>query len=73
MKNAGAGLERILAGLTTVERLIGHMEQRQTEKHLKNAAKECLLASRSVIDSLIDTLEEEQRQPVARNIKIKDE
>jgi hypothetical protein len=67
------GMERVLENLDRVERFLGHLEQRQTEQHVRNAVKEWLLASRSVIDSVIDTLEEEQSTPTARKINISQE
>jgi hypothetical protein len=66
-------MERVLENLDRVERFLGHVEQRQTEQHVRNAVKEWLLASRSVIDSVIDTLEEEQSTPSARKINISQE
>jgi hypothetical protein len=66
-------MERILKNLVRVERFLGHLEQRQPEQHVRNAIKEWLLASRSVIDSVIDTLEEEQSTPTARKINISQE
>lgn len=70
MIGRGQGLERLLETLDGVERFLGHMEKRQTDRHVKNAIKEVLLASRSVIDSVIDTLEEEQGTTTARKIDI---
>jgi hypothetical protein len=70
MRGSGLGMERILKNLVRVERFLGHLEQRQPEQHVINAIKEWLLASRSVIDSVIDTLEEEQSTPTARKINI---
>jgi len=63
-------MERVLENLAYVERLIGNLERGDTKEHLKSAAKECLLASKSVIDCLIDTLEEEQGSTNARKINI---
>ncbi|MFS0554670.1 hypothetical protein [Brevibacillus sp. 179-C9.3 HS] len=61
-------------GLNRVLTIIGNMEQHGTERHVKNACKEWLLASRSVLDSLIDTLEQEQESPSdARKINISKE
>jgi hypothetical protein len=73
MMGARHGMERVLENLDRVERFLGHVEQRQTEQHVRNAVKEWLLASRSVIDSVIDTLEEEQSTPSARKINISQE
>ncbi len=73
MRGAGLGMERVLKNLVRVERLLGHLEQHQTERHVKNAVKEWLLASRSVIDSVIDALEEEEDTPTARKINISQE
>jgi hypothetical protein len=73
MRSTGFGKERVLENLVRVERFLGHLEQRQTEQHINNAIKELLLASRSVIDSVIDTLEEEQSTPTARKINISQE
>lgn len=53
-----------------LERLLENLERHQTKEHVKNAVKEWLLASRSVIDSVIDTIGEEREAPVARKIKI---
>ena len=53
-----------------LERLLENLERHQTKEHVKNAVKEWLLASRSVIDSIIDTIGEEREAPVARKIKI---
>lgn len=73
MRGTGLGKGRLLENLLYVERLLGHMEQRQTQQHVKSAVKEWLLASRSVIDSVIDTLEEEQGSSTARKINISKE
>ncbi|KKO54821.1 hypothetical protein [Paenibacillus sp. DMB20] len=56
--------------LLRLERLLENLERHQTKEHVKNAVKEWLLASRSVIDSVIDTIGEEREAPVARKIKI---
>lgn len=56
-----------------LELLLANLERHQTKEHVKNAVKEWLLASRSVIDSVIDTIEEEREAPVARKINISDE
>lgn len=73
MRGVGSGLERVLENLDTVERLLRHLERREPERHVKNAVKEWLLASRAVIDSVIDTLEEEPGHPTARKINISKE
>ncbi|WP_373232403.1 hypothetical protein [Cohnella sp.] len=73
MRSAGFGMERVLENLERMERLLGHLERHQTKRHVKNAFKEWLLASSSVINSIIDTLEEEQDTPAARKIKISTE
>ena|GEM_PF-1300314 len=73
MRDAGLGVERIQEGLARLERLSRALEQREPERHIKNAVKEWLLASRSVIDSVIDTLEKEQGPPSPRKIKISSE
>lgn len=73
MRRTGQGLERLLETLDGVERFLEHMEKRQPEKHVNNAIKEVLLASRSVIDSVIDTLDEEQGTTTARKITISKE
>jgi len=73
VRDAGLGVERIQEGLARLERLSRALEQREPERHIKNAVKEWLLASRSVIDSVIDTLEEEQGPPSPRKIKISSE
>ncbi|KLH97618.1 hypothetical protein ABER61_08055 [Brevibacillus formosus] len=62
----GTGLNRVLTILT-------NMEQNGTERHVKNACKEWLLASRSVIDSMIDVLQDEQDRPRAQKINISKE
>lgn len=62
-------MEKILR----LEQLLANLERHQTKEHVKNAVKEWLLASRSLIDSVIDTIEEEQEAPVARKINISDE
>jgi hypothetical protein len=49
------------------------MEQHGTERHVKNACKEWLLASRSVIDSVIDALQDEQEHPKPHKINISKE
>ncbi|MGF9910404.1 hypothetical protein [Brevibacillus fortis] len=53
--------------------ILGNMEQHGTERHVKNACKEWLLASRSVIDSVIDALQDEQERPRAHKINISKE
>ncbi|MCR2804481.1 hypothetical protein [Paenibacillus soyae] len=70
MRGPARGVTRVLEQLACAERLFSHMERRGTETHVKNAVKEWLLASRSVIDSVIDTLEEEQAVPTVRKIDI---
>nr|WP_243735319.1 hypothetical protein [Paenibacillus turpanensis] len=60
-------------GLSFAERFLGQLEQNQPEKHVRNAMKEWLLASRAVIDSMIDTMEEESGPPAARKISISSE
>lgn len=62
-----------MENLTRVERLLEHLERRQPERHVRSAVKEWLLASRAVIDSVIDTLEEESTVPKARKVKISEE
>lgn len=62
----GTGLNRLLT-------ILGNMEQHGTERHVKNACKEWLLASRSVIDSVIDALQDEQERPRAHKINISKE
>lgn len=59
--------------LIRMERLFENLERYQAERHVRNALKEWLLASRSVIDSVIDTIEEEKDTPVARKINISEE
>ncbi|WP_127593028.1 hypothetical protein [Paenibacillus lautus] len=56
-----------------LEFLLENLERHQAKKHVKNAVKEWLLASRSVIDSVIDTMEEDKTTPVARKINISKE
>jgi hypothetical protein len=64
-------MEWVLEYLVGAERLLEHMERHQTKSHVRNAVKESLLASRSVIDSFIDSLEEESSTPpTARKIDI---
>ncbi|WP_142066266.1 hypothetical protein [Brevibacillus sp. AG162] len=60
-------------GLNRVLTILGNMEQHGTERHMKNACKEWLLASRSVIDSMIDALQDEQDRPRAHKINISKE
>ncbi|MBU5349661.1 hypothetical protein [Paenibacillus lautus] len=62
-----------MENLLRVERLLESLERHQTKEHIKNAVKEWLLASRSVIDSVIDTIEEEKAPPVTRKINISKE
>lgn len=59
--------------LIRLERLLENLERHQAKQHVRNAVKEWLLASRSVIDSVIDTIEEEKDTPVARKINISKE
>jgi hypothetical protein len=74
MRKSSLCLERLREGLSFAERVIGRLEEKQTERHIRNAMKECLLASQSVIDSVIDTLEEEEpSSPSARKITISSE
>lgn len=70
MRSAGLGKGRILGSLDRLERMLRSFEQSETERHVKNAVKEWLLASRSVIDCVIDTLEEDSGPPTPRKIKI---
>jgi hypothetical protein len=56
-------MERLLEHFDRVERVFGHLEQRQAKQHVRNLVKECQQASRAVIDSVIDTLEEERYSP----------
>ncbi|ATF15095.1 hypothetical protein HPY27_22845 [Brevibacillus sp. HB1.1] len=60
-------------GLNRVLTILGNMEQHETKRHVKNACKEWLLASRSVIDSMIDALQDEQERPRAHKINISKE
>ncbi|MGG4460753.1 hypothetical protein ABEX29_20885 [Brevibacillus porteri] len=60
-------------GLNRVLTILGNMEQHGTERHVKNACKEWLLASRSVIDSMIDALQDDQERPKAHKINISKE
>lgn len=60
MRSAELRRERVMENLLRVERLLENLERHQTKEHVKNAVKEWLLASRSVIDSVIDTIEEEK-------------
>ncbi|MEK6991834.1 hypothetical protein NST08_16390 [Paenibacillus sp. FSL K6-1566] len=62
-----------MENMLRLEQLLANLERHQTKEHVKNAVKEWLLASRSVIDSVIDTIEEEKEAPVARKINISDE
>ncbi|RUT33658.1 hypothetical protein EJP77_08460 [Paenibacillus zeisoli] len=72
MRKSTLGLERAREGLSLVERFLEQLEHNQPERHFRNAMKEWLLASRAVIDSAIDTLEEEPSSPTetARKIPI---
>lgn len=63
MSNASNRLDRVLEHFDRMERLLGHLEQNQVKQHVRNSIKEGLLAYRSVIDSIVDTLEEEQETP----------
>ncbi|GEC92876.1 hypothetical protein [Brevibacillus brevis] len=60
-------------GLNRVLTILGNMDQHGTERHMKNACKEWLLASRSVIDSMIDALQHEEERPRAHKINISKE
>lgn len=73
MRSAGLGMERMLENLSRVERLLENLERRQPERHVRNAVKEWLLASRAVIVSVMDTIEEESNVPKARKVNISDE
>ncbi|WP_314591075.1 hypothetical protein [Paenibacillus terrigena] len=73
MRITGLQMERVLEHLAVTERLLEHMERHQTKKHVRNAVKEWLLVSRSVIDSFIDSLEEESTLQTARKIDISNE
>ncbi|MDQ0058774.1 hypothetical protein [Paenibacillus harenae] len=59
--------------LPRIERILKYLEQHQAEGHARTAIKEWLLASRAVIDSCIDSLEEKSNTPHARKINIKEE
>lgn len=73
MRNAGPGMIHIMECWRKVERLQEHLERHGTETHLKEAIKHGLLASRSVIDSVLEILEEEETLPKARKINISNE
>jgi len=73
MRGAGLGMERVLENLSRVERLLENLERRQPEQHVRNAVKEWLLASRAVIVSVMDAIEEEPNVPKARKVNISDE
>ncbi|WP_169082399.1 hypothetical protein [Paenibacillus sp. PL91] len=66
-------MEQVIEHLLNAERLLGQLEQHQAKKHVRNGIKEWLLASRSIVDSVIDALEDEPGTPSARKIKISDE
>ena len=51
------------------DRFLDNLEQRQAKQHTAEAVKELLLASRAVIDSVIDTLDLEQTQPDSQKTK----
>ena len=51
------------------DRFLDHLEQRQAKQHTAKVVKELLLASRAVIDSVIDTLDLEQTQPDSQKTK----
>lgn len=70
MRKSTLGLERAREGLSLVERFLEQLENNQPEKHLRNAMREWLLASRAVMDSAIDTLEEEPSSPTETVCKI---
>ncbi|RCW43012.1 hypothetical protein [Paenibacillus prosopidis] len=62
-----------MENLIRLERLLENLERHQAKRHVRNAFKEWLLASRTVIDSVIDTMEKEKDTPVARKINISKE
>jgi hypothetical protein len=73
MRKSVLGMERVLENVARMERFFGNLEQNQPERHVRNAVREMLLASRSVMDSVIQTLEEDGEEPSAapaRKIKI---
>jgi len=59
--------------LIGMERLLENLERHQAERHVRNAVKEWLLASRSVIDSVIEAIDGEKDTQVARKINISEE
>ncbi|WP_433944753.1 hypothetical protein [Paenibacillus sp. SN-8-1] len=74
MRKSTLGLERAREGLSLAERFLEQLEHNQPERHIRNAMKEWLLASRAVIDSAIDTLEEPSTPTkTARKISISNE
>ncbi|UJF35569.1 hypothetical protein [Paenibacillus hexagrammi] len=80
MGSASRGRERLLGHLDHVERLLGSLERHKPEQHLRNAVKEWLLASRAVVDSVIESLEggetesesESASSPASRKINIQE-
>lgn len=70
MGYAGIDLLRILEGCRKAEKLRELMEQHETEAYMKQAVKHGLLAFRSIVDSMLELLEEEESPPKARKINI---
>jgi hypothetical protein len=75
MRNAGhLGVASLIEMVGMAEKFQEGLERHGTETHLKQAMKHGLLAYRSVIDSVLDALEEEEKaQPATRKIHISKE
>ncbi|MFB9326158.1 hypothetical protein ACFFSY_09565 [Paenibacillus aurantiacus] len=63
MRRRKARLVRLAGRASLAAELFERMEERGAFRHARSAAKEWLLASRTVLDSLIDVLEERQTEP----------
>lgn len=59
MRRRKARLIRISGGASFAAELFDRMEERGAIRHARAAAKEWLLASRSMLDGLIDVLDDE--------------
>ncbi|MFC4104135.1 hypothetical protein [Paenibacillus xanthanilyticus] len=59
MRRRKARLVRLAGGAFLAAELFERMEERGAFRHARSAAKEWLLASRTVLDSLIDVLDDD--------------
>ncbi|TYP78195.1 hypothetical protein [Paenibacillus methanolicus] len=59
MRRRKARLVRLAGGVSLAAELFERMEERGAFRHARSAAKEWLLASRTVLDSLIDVLDDD--------------